>query len=201
MGDDGSVTVHASVEDGGTTVNLPEPIELIHFGKVYRDDWHQFRDENRRHEDRRRPLAAAGRLPVDIPAHGLMYRAALMRETILLGGFIRAQMDALIAEEKSKGVVGLLAQIFADMTGSAGATADKPSPVDLDPAAASESRPARRSTSQGRLPDAPRGGHRAPHGAQGLPRVPRRQLDERQAPALKAKTPTPGGGVIDGAAP
>jgi hypothetical protein len=133
VADDEAITVNAAVT-GGTTVDLPEPIEFVHFGRVYRD---------------RSPLFPCPKLSdmageigedeeetytgSDPPAHGLMFRAALMRETILLGGFIRAQMDALLAEEKSKGVIGVLAQVLADVTGSAGGTNDKPNAVDLNP--------------------------------------------------------------------
>lgn len=125
VAEDGSVTVNASVT-GGTTIDLPEPIEFVHFGYVYRDRSQLFPN----------PLiddTAAALTPADVPAHGLMYRAALQREGVLLGGFIRAQMDALIAEEKSKGVIGVLAQVIADLTGSAGGTGDKPNAVDLNP--------------------------------------------------------------------
>jgi hypothetical protein len=126
--EDGALTVNASVS-GGTTIDLPEPIELVHFGRVYLD---------------RSPLYPVPKVDdtaatlvsptgTDLPAHGLMARAALHRETVLLGGFIRAQMDALLAEEKSKGVIGVLAQVLADTTGSAGGTSDKPNPVDLNP--------------------------------------------------------------------
>jgi hypothetical protein len=34
--EDGALTVNASVS-GGTTIDLPEPIELIHYGRVYLD--------------------------------------------------------------------------------------------------------------------------------------------------------------------
>ncbi len=133
-GDDGSVTVHASVEPGGTTIDLPEPVEFIHFGKVYRDVSHLFPASKIDDTKTGSVLSqTANGSTSDIPAHGLMFRSALMRETVLLGGFIRAQMDALIAEEKSKGVVGVLAQVLADMTGSAGGTQDKPNAVDLNP--------------------------------------------------------------------
>ncbi|HTJ83633.1 MAG TPA: hypothetical protein VL400_18065 [Polyangiaceae bacterium] len=121
---DGAVTVHAAVT-GGTTVDLSEPVEFIHYGRVYRDRSHLF--PCGKVED------IADTLPSDANAHGLMYRAALQRESILLGGFIRAQMDALIAEERSKGVIGVLAQVLADLGGSAGGTQDKPNAVDLNP--------------------------------------------------------------------
>lgn len=121
---DGAVTVHAAVS-GRNTIDLSEPVEFVHYGRVYRDRSHLF------------PCAkiedVAATLPSDANAHGLMMRAALQREAILLGGFIRAQMDALIAEEKSKGVIGVLAQVLADLAGSNGGTADKPNAVDLNP--------------------------------------------------------------------
>ncbi|NUP05919.1 MAG: hypothetical protein HOW73_07665 [Polyangiaceae bacterium] len=131
--EDGAVTVNAGVS-GGTTIDLPEPIEFIHFGHVYRDRSPLF--PNPKLDDTATVLVAPPDAPqpgVEVPAHGLMYRAALQREGILLGGFIRAQMDALIAEEKSKGVIGVLAQVIADLTGSAGGTGDKPNAVDLNP--------------------------------------------------------------------
>jgi hypothetical protein len=121
---DGAVTVHAAAS-GRTTIDLSEPVEFVHFGRVYRDRSHLF------------PCAKiediAETLPSDANAHGLMMRAGLQREAILLGGFVRAQMDALIAEEKSKGVIGVLALVIADLSGSAGGTADKPNAVDLNP--------------------------------------------------------------------
>ena len=131
--EDGALTVNASVS-GGTTIDLPEPIELIHFGRVYLDRSPLYPVP--KVDDTAATLVAPAGSPnpgTDLPAHGLMARAALHRETILLGGFIRAQMDALIAEEKSKGVIGVLAQVLADTTGSAGGTNDKPNPVDLNP--------------------------------------------------------------------
>ncbi len=138
---DGAVTVATSVS-GGTTVDLSEPIEFVHFGRVYLDRSHLF--PSPKLDDTATSLVAippAGSSslakPVasarDIQAHGLMFRAGLLRESVLLGGFIRAQMDALIAEEKSKGVIGVLAQVLADLTGSAGGTQDKPNAVDLNP--------------------------------------------------------------------
>ncbi len=139
--EDGAVTVSTSVT-GGTTVDLSEPIEFIHFGRVYLDRSHLFPSPTL--DDTAAalvPIAPAGSSTLanppndgkDIPAHGLMFRAALLRESVLLGGFIRAQMDALIAEEKSKGVIGVLAQVLADLTGSGGGTDDKPNAVDLNP--------------------------------------------------------------------
>ncbi len=131
--EDGSVTVNASVS-GGTTIDLPEPIEFVHFGFVYRDRSPLFL--NPKLDDTATSLVAPPDAPepgTEVPAHGLMYRAALQREGVLLGGFVRAQMDALIAEEKSKGVIGVLAQVIADLTGSAGGTQDKPNAVDLNP--------------------------------------------------------------------
>lgn len=133
VAEDGSVTVNASVT-GGTTIDLPEPIEFIHFGHVYRDRSQLF--PNPKLDDTGSALVAPADAPqpgADVPAHGLMYRAALQREGVLLGGFIRAQMDALLAEEKSKGVIGVLAQVVADLTGSAGGTEDKSNAVDLNP--------------------------------------------------------------------
>ncbi len=139
--EDGAVTVNTSVT-GGTTVDLSEPVEFVHFGRVYLDRSHLFPSPAL--DDTAAallPVAPAGSSTLanepaggkDIPAHGLMFRAGLMRESVLLGGFIRAQMDALIAEEKSKGVIGVLAQVLADLTGSAGGTQDKPNAVDLNP--------------------------------------------------------------------
>lgn len=133
VSEDGSVTVNAAVT-GGTTIDLPEPIEFVHFGHVYKDRSQLF--PNPKIDDTTTSLVGPPDTPeagTEVPAHGLMYRAALQREGILLGGFIRAQMDALIAEEKSKGVIGVLAQVIADLTGSSGGTQDKPSPVDLNP--------------------------------------------------------------------
>ncbi len=131
--EDGALTVNASVS-GGTTIDLPEPIEFVHFGRVYRDRSPLFPCP--KVDDTARTLIAPPNTPgagSDIPAHGLMYRAALQRETVLLGGFIRAQMDALIAEEKSKGVIGVLATVLADLTGSGGGTKDKANAIDLNP--------------------------------------------------------------------
>lgn len=133
VAEDGALTVNASVT-GGTTIDLPEPIEFIHYGHVYRDRSQLF--PSPKLDDTASALTAPADSPLagsDVPAHGLMMRAALQREGVLLGGFIRAQMDALIAEEKSKGVIGVLAQVIADLTGSAGGTADKPNAVDLNP--------------------------------------------------------------------
>ncbi len=144
--EDGAVTVNTSVT-GGTTVDLSEPVEFVHFGRVYLDRSHLFPSPAL--DDTAAALvpiapqqssgggsstpAAVDGAGKDIPAHGLMFRAGLLRESVLLGGFIRAQMDALIAEEKSKGVIGVLAQVLADLTGSAGGTGDKPNAVDLNP--------------------------------------------------------------------
>jgi len=131
--EDGALTVNTSVT-GGTTIDLPEPIELVHFGRVYLDRSPLFPCP--KVDDTALTLIAptdSANPGADLPAHGLMARAAMHRETVLLGGFIRAQMDALLAEEKSKGVIGVLAQVLGDLTGSAGGTGDKPSPVDLNP--------------------------------------------------------------------
>ncbi|MFO0549289.1 MAG: hypothetical protein U0271_12930 [Polyangiaceae bacterium] len=123
LSDDQALTVNVGVS-GGSTIDIPEPIEFVHYGRVYRDRSQLF------------PSAKMNDLAAtlgDVPAHGLMFRAALQREAVLLGGFVRAQMDALLAEEKSKGAIGVLAQVIADLTGSAGGTEDKPNAVDLNP--------------------------------------------------------------------
>ncbi len=134
--EDGATTVHASVSSGGTTIDLPEPIEFIHFGRAHLDKSHLF-PTDKLNDTKAGVLTIApktkGETARELPAHGHYFRAALMRETVLLGGFIRAQMDALLQEERSKGVVGVLANVLADITGSAGGTEDKPSPVDLNP--------------------------------------------------------------------
>lgn len=129
----GKITVHASVAEGGTTIDIPEPIEFIHFGKVHRDNSQLFHAPELDDTKAGKLVQAGKKDAAEEPAHGLMFRAALMREGVLLGGFIRAQMDALADETASKGVIGVLAQVLADMTGSAGATADKPNAVDLNP--------------------------------------------------------------------
>lgn len=141
--EDGAITVHASVVQGGATVDLSEPVEFVHYGRVYRDRSHLFPcpkldDQAMRlvlppPQDPKARAAALETRGQEIPAHGLFFRAALQREAILLGGFIRAQMDALAAEEQSKGAIGVIAQVIADLTGSAGGTQDKPNAVDLNP--------------------------------------------------------------------
>ncbi len=134
--EDGATTVHASVSAGGTTVDLPEPVEFIHFGRVHLDRSHLLPSDKLNDTKEGAltvPATQKGGSPRELPAHGLYFRAALMRETVLLGGFIRAQMDALLQEERSKGVVGVLATVLADLTGSAGGVEDKPNAVDLNP--------------------------------------------------------------------
>jgi hypothetical protein len=116
-----------AVGDGGNGLALPELIEFIHFGSVYRDDAQAFASDGVADDDPAADLAGSP------GAHGLMMRAALHREAILLGGFIRAQMAALVAEEKTQGSIGTLAALAGELTGAAGAFSEKPSAADFQP--------------------------------------------------------------------
>ena len=121
-----TATTNAAPGDGGNRVELDRTIEFVHFGFVYKDGGKLFANAE-----------LADDAPVDLAAqlgaHGLMMRAALEREAILLAGFGRAKMDAITAEEKSKGVLGDVMGAVSDLLGAAGSKADRPSPSDWEP--------------------------------------------------------------------
>lgn len=89
-----------AVGEGGNGLEIPELIEFIHFGTVYRDGASSFASDGVADDDAAADVAASP------GAHGLMMRAALQREALLLAGFVRAQMVALDAEEKTQGSIG-----------------------------------------------------------------------------------------------
>lgn len=115
-----------AVGDGGNALSLPELIEFIHYGRVNRDDAARFASSGIADDDPAANLAASP------GAHGLIMRAALMREALLLSGFARAQMAALVAEENSQGSLGSMMSLAAELVGAAGSLSDKPSPDDFD---------------------------------------------------------------------
>ncbi len=116
-----------AVGDGGNGLALPELIEFIHYGVVFRDDAQAFASDGVADDD---PAADVASSP---GAHGLMMRAALHREALLLGGFIRAQMAALDAEEKTQGSIGTMMSLAAELVGAAGSFSEKPSAADFQP--------------------------------------------------------------------
>lgn len=115
-----------AVGHGGNVLHLAETIEFIHYGTVYRDESTRFFAPK-----------MIDQRPIDLSrergARGLMFRAALHRETLLLGGFIRAQMAALVAEEQMMGSVGTVAAFASELFGAAGGFGDRPTAFDFSP--------------------------------------------------------------------
>ncbi len=116
-----------AVGPGGNALQIPELIELIHFGTVYRDDAARFPSEGVADDASDADVAGSP------GAHGAMMRAALHRETLLLGGFVRGQMAALVAEEKTQGSVGTMMALASELFGAAGGFSDKPTASDFQP--------------------------------------------------------------------
>jgi len=115
-----------AVGTGGNVLALADTVEFIHYGTVYHDDASRF--PGAKLNDSRK---------IDISrergARGVMFRAALHRETILLGSFIRAQMAALVAEEQMMGSVGTIAAFASELFGAAGGFGDRPTAFDFAP--------------------------------------------------------------------
>ncbi len=115
-----------AVGTGGNVLALADTVEFIHYGTVYHDDASRF-PAAKMNDTRKLDLSK------ERGAHGIMFRAALHRETILLGSFIRAQMAALVAEEQMMGSVGTIAAFASELFGAAGGFGDRPTAFDFAP--------------------------------------------------------------------
>jgi hypothetical protein len=115
-----------AVGTGGNVLALADTVEFIHFGTVYHDDASRF-PAPKLNDSRKLDLSK------ERGARGVMFRAALHRETILLGSFIRAQMAALVAEEQMMGSVGTIAAFASELFGAAGGFGDRPTAFDFAP--------------------------------------------------------------------
>lgn len=125
----------APIEGGSTVITLSKKIELIHFGRVYLDSSAKWR-----HGDL--DDVETSDLGAELGARAIMFRAALQREAILLGGFISAAMDSISEKRDAMnggplfpGDVGLasVAEVIGNLFGGGTGTKNGPDAAVLNP--------------------------------------------------------------------
>jgi hypothetical protein len=107
------------------------PIELIHFGWVHRDYSTYFGHENSITDTTDAKLPQNPAMP---GSRGIMYRGALERETILLGGFVDRCQQIMEDRDSAEGsALQQLAGVVDDMLGSGGdSSSSVPKATDLN---------------------------------------------------------------------
>lgn len=122
---DGAIPLPA-VADGQTPAPNTTPMEFLHFGTAYKAVSRRFAHAE-----------LDDTMPVDLEGilggRGIMFRAALQREALLLGGFIDATRQALVEDEAQKGALGELMDRVGDLIGGAGGSSGTTKPEDLNP--------------------------------------------------------------------
>lgn len=100
-------------------------IEFIHIGHVHIDSSKDFHHEPRRDD-------AIESFPLGGKLRAFQFRAALHREAVLLSSMITGCQSVLDALEKTKGGVGGMAGMAADMLGAGGGSSATPKAADLN---------------------------------------------------------------------
>ncbi|MCC6521747.1 MAG: hypothetical protein IT373_03720 [Polyangiaceae bacterium] len=131
----GATPVPVAPGPGGNRLALDDTVELVHMSRVHRDKRGLFHHAGELSDLDPKALDTESR------AHGLMYRAALEREVMLLGGLVRSFRRALDDSLKQRGVpaagaagfgIGSLLGLLGDLAGGPGSAAARPAPEDLD---------------------------------------------------------------------
>lgn len=119
--------------NGDNTLDLDAPVEFIHFGRVHPDGSRNFPHDDLP-DNKKANLdgeAAEGddgpRSPI---SKGIMFRAGVEREAILLDAFIASAKTVTDEYESNKGVLGEVAGAIGDLVGGGGSEA--PDPAELD---------------------------------------------------------------------
>ena len=97
------------------------PTEFIHFGQVHPDSGDKFPHETLTPETMKPPLEG----------HGIMFRDALVREAILLFGFVSSTKVAVQDTTKQRGAVEEIGAMASNLLGGSNTTS-KPDPLQLD---------------------------------------------------------------------
>lgn len=108
--------------------NKPAPTEFIHFGHVHPDIGTNFQHEERSDID-------GAEIPEKKALHGVMFRSALLRETLCLLGQIAAVKQTLVDYQSSKGALGEVADAASSAMSAFGAGSGDSGPKPPDPAA------------------------------------------------------------------
>jgi len=100
-------------------------VEFIHIGHVHLDSSKNFHHETKRDD-------AVESFPNNAKLRAFQFRAALHREAVLLSSMITGCQSVLDALEKTKGGVGEMVGMAADMLGAGGSGAATPKASDLN---------------------------------------------------------------------
>lgn len=123
--DDASQAGNAAPAPGGegkpVTFDFGIPTEFIHLGRVHADAGKAFPHNNLKPDDAEPPLEG----------HGIMFRDALVREAILLFGFVSSTKTAVQDTTKQRGAVEEIGAMAGNLLGG-GNTTSKPDPKQLD---------------------------------------------------------------------
>jgi hypothetical protein len=107
-------------------IDAGAPIEFIHLGRVHLDNSKNFHHEPKNDD-------AVESFPNNARLRAFQYRAALHREALLLSSMITGCQSVLDALEKTRGGLGDMVGMAADMLGAGSAGAAAPSPSDCNP--------------------------------------------------------------------
>ena len=91
-----------------------KPIEYVHFGRVHSDDGTRFPHAEFADD-------ASVDLPGDGDARAAMFRAGLLRETLLLAGFVGSTSDVMAEYDASQGSLGDVVDAASSLMGGGGA--------------------------------------------------------------------------------
>ena len=134
--DGGAPPVPAAPGPGGNKLTVDGFVELVHMGRVHRDKRGLFHHAGQLSDLDPKALENEGR------AHGVMFRAAVEREVVLVGGMLRSMRMALDESFRQRGVpapgadgfgIGSIVGLLGDLVGGAGGAATRPAPEDLNP--------------------------------------------------------------------
>jgi hypothetical protein len=119
--------INATPAKGGVKVVIDDPVELLSFGFAYRDRRAAFAHASVDDTDPAADLAGM------LGGRGVQYRAALQRETILLGGFVASHMTALTQRDQDEGTLGSVMGVVGNLLGGGGGMSARAEPADLAP--------------------------------------------------------------------
>lgn len=101
------------------------PVQFVHFGMTHMDDGTRF--EHPLIDDTKPEV-----IPEGMDPRALMYRAAMLRETLLLHGFVASTRDVLNEYNASKGTAGEIMDAAAGLLAGGGEGTEPPDPAELE---------------------------------------------------------------------